>query len=246
MTPRCPPGSDLAAPRRVSTSPSRGSGRRSGLTPHGAGPSDDGHLVINGVNAAIPLNPRARSRFAAAECCSTARTRAGRRTRGAAQVLRPGHRRRHLLREDRQAARPQCAGHHGRSDLHSLRRGRALPILRDRGVVAAGATTAVKPPAELAEVAEAAVRLDGITQMVMTTGTSARRRPWCPAPRPVRACGERRLPRAADPGSVRTTRRTCSHHRTARGGRHADRHPRRVAGRRGPAPLDAWQGAPCR
>lgn len=36
-----------------------------------------------------------------------------------------------------------------------------------------GATTAVKRPAELAEVAEAAVRLDGVTQMVMTTGTSA-------------------------------------------------------------------------
>jgi len=36
-----------------------------------------------------------------------------------------------------------------------------------------GATTAVKRPAELAEVAEAAVRLDGIRQMVMTTGTSA-------------------------------------------------------------------------
>jgi radical SAM protein (TIGR04043 family) len=36
-----------------------------------------------------------------------------------------------------------------------------------------GATTAVKRPPELAEVAEAAVRLDGVEQMVMTTGTSA-------------------------------------------------------------------------
>ena len=35
-----------------------------------------------------------------------------------------------------------------------------------------GATTAVKTPAQLAEVAEAAVRLDGVRQMVMTTGTS--------------------------------------------------------------------------
>ncbi len=35
-----------------------------------------------------------------------------------------------------------------------------------------GATTAVKTPAQLAEVAEAAVRLDGVTQMVLTTGTS--------------------------------------------------------------------------
>jgi len=37
----------------------------------------------------------------------------------------------------------------------------------------AGDTIAVKTPAQLAEVAEAAVRLDGVTQMVMTTGTSA-------------------------------------------------------------------------
>jgi radical SAM protein (TIGR04043 family) len=36
-----------------------------------------------------------------------------------------------------------------------------------------GATIAVKRPDQLAEVADAAVRLDGVTQMVMTTGTSA-------------------------------------------------------------------------
>jgi radical SAM protein (TIGR04043 family) len=37
----------------------------------------------------------------------------------------------------------------------------------------AGATTQVKRPEQLAEVAAAAVRLDGVQQMVMTTGTSA-------------------------------------------------------------------------
>jgi radical SAM protein (TIGR04043 family) len=36
-----------------------------------------------------------------------------------------------------------------------------------------GATTALKTPAQLAEVAEAAVRLDGVRQMVMTTGSTA-------------------------------------------------------------------------
>jgi radical SAM protein (TIGR04043 family) len=36
-----------------------------------------------------------------------------------------------------------------------------------------GATIAAKTPAQLAEVAEVAVRLDGIRQMVMTTGTTA-------------------------------------------------------------------------
>jgi radical SAM protein (TIGR04043 family) len=38
--------------------------------------------------------------------------------------------------------------------------------------LAAGATTAVKRPAQLAEVAAAAVALDGVRQLVMTTGTS--------------------------------------------------------------------------
>ncbi len=37
----------------------------------------------------------------------------------------------------------------------------------------AGSTVAAKTPAQLAEVAEAAVRLDGVRQMVMTTGTTA-------------------------------------------------------------------------
>jgi radical SAM protein (TIGR04043 family) len=41
--------------------------------------------------------------------------------------------------------------------------------------LAQGSTTAVKTPAQLAEVAEAAVRLDGVRQMVLTTGTSAGR-----------------------------------------------------------------------
>jgi len=36
----------------------------------------------------------------------------------------------------------------------------------------AGATVAAKTPAQLAEVAEAAVRLDGVRQMVLTTGTT--------------------------------------------------------------------------
>ena len=39
----------------------------------------------------------------------------------------------------------------------------------------AGSTTAVKSPSQLAEVAEAAFRLDGVKQMVMTTGTSTGR-----------------------------------------------------------------------
>ena len=41
------------------------------------------------------------------------------------------------------------------------------------GSLAAGVTTRVKTPDQLAEVAEAAVRLDGVRQAVMTTGTAA-------------------------------------------------------------------------
>ena len=48
-----------------------------------------------------------------------------------------------------------------------------------------GATIAAKTPAQLAEVAEAAVGLDGVTQMVMTTGTTTG--PAHPGPSP--ACG---------------------------------------------------------
>ena len=70
-----------------------------------------------------------------------------------------------------------------------------------------GATTAVKRPAELAEVAEAAVRLDGVTQMVMTTGHVGGPRPRRKASGPVRAGGQGRGSGAADPGAVRTARR---------------------------------------
>ena len=41
--------------------------------------------------------------------------------------------------------------------------------------LAAGRTIAKKTPAQLAEVAEAAVRLDGIEQMIITTGTPGSR-----------------------------------------------------------------------
>ena len=46
-----------------------------------------------------------------------------------------------------------------------------MSVLRDRAVLAAGRTIARKTPEQLAEVAEAAVRLDGVKHMVMTTGT---------------------------------------------------------------------------
>ena len=74
-------------------------------------------------------------------------------------------------------------------------------------VADAGSTTAVKTPAQLAEVAEAAVRLDGVRQMVMTTGTSHRPRPR----RPHLA----RCVRAVTRGRARACRSRCSASRPA-------------------------------
>lgn len=140
----------------------------------GAGPSDDGHLVIDGLNAAIPRNPLSPFVF------------------DGAQVLRDG--------EDsgldvRVIDRPKfydlvtadgvpyekLAKLHGRNVLATTvvqtcvryDPGQRCRFCSIEESLRSGATTAVKRPAELAEVAEAAVRLDGITQMVMTTGTSA-------------------------------------------------------------------------
>ena len=48
-----------------------------------------------------------------------------------------------------------------------------LPVLRHRHSLKEGRTLARKTPAQLAEVAEAAVRLDGVEQLVLTTGTPA-------------------------------------------------------------------------
>ncbi len=104
-----------------------------------------------------------------------------------------------------------------------------------------GATTAVKRPAELAEVAEAAVRLDGVTQMVMTTGTSAGTdRGARHLARCVRAV------KAAVPNLP--SRCSASHPPTWRYspncGRRVQthRHPCRIARRGGATALDARQG----
>ena len=66
-----------------------------------------------------------------------------------------------------------------------------------------GATIAAKTPAKLAEVAEAAVRLDGVRQMVMTTGTTAGPDRGAPAPRPLRARRAGGGAGPADPGADR-------------------------------------------
>jgi radical SAM protein (TIGR04043 family) len=140
----------------------------------GAGPSADGHLVIDGHPAAIPLNPLSPFVF------------------DGNRVLRDGedsgldievvHRPRFYDLHTADGVRyDKIARLHGRNVLATTVVQTCIRYAEDQRCrfcsieesLRSGATTAVKRPAELAEVAEAAVRLDGVAQMVMTTGTSA-------------------------------------------------------------------------
>ncbi|WP_029149548.1 MSMEG_0568 family radical SAM protein [Microbacterium indicum] len=140
----------------------------------GAGPSDDGHFVIDGAGAAIPLNP-------ASPYVISPR---GRLTLDGADlgldvspIARP---RFYDLQTADGVAYDKIAKMHGNNVLATTvvqtcvrydesERCRFCAI---EASLAAGSTIAVKTPAMLAEVAEAAVRLDGVTNMIMTTGTS--------------------------------------------------------------------------
>ena len=144
----------------------------------GAGPSDDGHWQLaGGCAATLPLAPG--SPFAL--------DTHGRLTRQGVvvedtiveAVERP---RFYDLKTADGVAFDQLARLHGRDVLATTV---VQTCIRYKSVdtrcrfctieesLRAGATTQVKRPEQLAEVAAAAVRLDGVRQMVMTTGTSA-------------------------------------------------------------------------
>ncbi|WP_176562036.1 MSMEG_0568 family radical SAM protein [Mycolicibacterium palauense] len=140
----------------------------------GAGPSADGHLVIDGLNAAIPRNEASPFAFD-----GTRVLHEGRDTGLDVEVV--GRPRFYDLSTDDGVPYEKLARLHGRNVLATTvvqtcirytaeQRCRFCTIEES---LRSGATTAVKRPHELAEVAEAAVRLDGVTQMVMTTGTSS-------------------------------------------------------------------------
>ena len=141
--------------------------------PAGAGPSDDGHLVIDGGNAALPINPQ-----------SPYEVRNGRLWLGDSDtglslevVRRP---RFYDLRTADGVGYEQIARLHGRDVLATTVVQTCIRYAEDQRCrfctieesLRSGATIAAKTPAQLAEVAEAAVRLDGVRQMVMTTGTT--------------------------------------------------------------------------
>ncbi|MDY7087412.1 MAG: MSMEG_0568 family radical SAM protein [Actinomycetota bacterium] len=142
--------------------------------PAGAGPSDDGHLVIEGGNAALPINPQ--SPYSVRDD----KLWLGETDTGLSLsvVRRP---RFYDLTTAGGVPYEQIARLHGKDVLATTvvqtcvryaeeQRCRFCTIEES---LRAGTTIAAKTPAQLAEVAAAAVELDGVRQMVMTTGTTA-------------------------------------------------------------------------
>ncbi len=139
----------------------------------GAGPSDDGHLVVDGANATLPI-----------VADSPYQVRDGAVFRNGLNLglsVEPVRRPRFYdLTTADGIPYQQIALLHGKDVLATTvvqtcirydeaTRCRFCSIEES---LRAGSTIAAKTPAQLAEVAEAAVRLDGVTQMVMTTGTT--------------------------------------------------------------------------
>lgn len=139
----------------------------------GAGPSDDGHVLFEGQGAAIPINPN--SPYVVTN---------GRLLLDGADLgleVSPVSRPKFYDLETADGINyEKIAKLHGSNVLATTvvqtcirydesERCRFCSI---EASLDAGLTIAVKTPAMLAEVAEAAYRLDGVTQMVMTTGTS--------------------------------------------------------------------------
>jgi radical SAM protein (TIGR04043 family) len=141
--------------------------------PDGAGPSDDGHVLVDGANAALPTNPG-----------SPYSVRDGRVWRGETDTgltLTVAERPRFydLMTADG-VPYEHIARLHGADVLATtvvqtcVRYAEAdrCRFCTIEESLRSGATVGAKTPAQLAEVAEAAVRLDGVRQMVMTTGTT--------------------------------------------------------------------------
>lgn len=139
----------------------------------GAGPSDDGHVLFEGKSAAIPINP-----------LSPYSVTNGRLLLDGADLgleVSPVSRPKFYDLETADGINyEKIAKLHGSNVLATtvvqtcVRYGeeQRCRFCSIEASLNAGSTIAVKTPAMLAEVAEAAYRLDGVTQMIMTTGTS--------------------------------------------------------------------------
>jgi radical SAM protein (TIGR04043 family) len=141
--------------------------------PDGAGPSDDGHVLVDGANAALPTNPDSPyserdGKVWLGEDDTGLTLTAVRRPKFYDLATADGIRYEHIARlhgaDVLATTVVQTCIRYAESD-----RCRFCTIEES---LRSGATVAAKTPAQLAEVAEAAVRLDGVKQMVMTTGTT--------------------------------------------------------------------------
>lgn len=139
----------------------------------GAGPSDDGHVLLEGVGAAVPLNPRSpytvsRGRLLLDGADTGLGVEAVARPRFYDLRTADGvpYEKIARLHSDRVLATTVVQTCVRYDEAERCRFCAIEESLRQ------DATVAVKTPAMLAEVARAAVELDGVTQMVMTTGTS--------------------------------------------------------------------------
>lgn len=143
----------------------------------GAGPSDDGHVTVDGVAAALPISDDSPWQI----------TPDGKLVHDGSAPLDDVHigtlsrPKFYDLETAEGVPYHQLARLHGSDVLATTvvqtciryeesQRCRFCAIEES---LTAGATTRVKTPAQLAEVAEAAHRLDGVRQVVLTTGTSA-------------------------------------------------------------------------
>lgn len=141
--------------------------------PDGAGPSGDDHVILDGANAALPTNPD--SPYAVRD----GRVWLGDEDTGLSLELVRRPRFYDLTTADG-VRYEQIARLHGADVLATtvvqtcIRYAEAdrCRFCTIEESLRSGATVAAKTPAQLAEVAEAAVRLDGVRQMVMTTGTT--------------------------------------------------------------------------
>ncbi len=139
----------------------------------GAGPSDDGHVLLDGVGAAIPLNPRSPYTVRGGKLLLDGADTG----MGVEAVARP--RFYDLVTADgvpyEQIARLHSSHVLATTVVQTCVRYDEAERCRFCAIeesLRQGSTVAVKAPAQLAEVALAAHELDGITQVVMTTGTS--------------------------------------------------------------------------
>ena len=141
--------------------------------PNGAGPSADGHVLLDGMGAAIPLNPRSPYSVGGGRLLLDGADTG----LGVEAVARP--RFYDLSTADGvpydKIARLHAADVLATTVVQTCARYAESDRCRFCAIeqsLESDSTVAVKTPAQIAEVARAAVELDGVRQMVMTTGTS--------------------------------------------------------------------------